>query len=110
MKLGLHAPKKTKTGYSTNVEVLERIAEDHPIVPRILEYRKLTKLKSTYVEGLLKVISPVDGRIHTHFQQTVTATGRVLDRPEPAEYSGPHRAWPRTAPHVCRTGRKSRPD
>ena len=56
-KLGLHAPKKTKTGYSTNVEVLERIAEDHPIVPRILEYRKLTKLKSTYVEGLLKVIS-----------------------------------------------------
>ena len=76
-KLGLHAPKKTKTGYSTNVEVLERIAEDHPIVPRILEYRKLTKLKSTYVEGLLKVISPVDGRIHTHFQQTVTATGRL---------------------------------
>ena len=62
---------------TTNVEVLERIAEDHPIVPRILEYRKLTKLKSTYVEGLLKVISPVDGRIHTHFQQTVTATGRL---------------------------------
>ena len=57
--------------------MLERIAEDHPIVPRILEYRKLTKLKSTYVEGLLKVISPVDGRIHTHFQQTVTATGRL---------------------------------
>lgn len=46
-------------------------------MPRILEYRKLTKLKSTYVEGLLKVISPVDGRIHTHFQQTVTATGRL---------------------------------
>ena len=76
-KLGLPAPKKTKTGYSTNVDVLERIAEDHPIVPRILEYRKLTKLKSTYVEGLLKVISPKDGRIHTHFQQTVTATGRL---------------------------------
>ena len=76
-KLGLPAPKKTKTGYSTNVDVLERIAEEHPIVPRILEYRKLTKLKSTYVEGLLRVISPEDGRIHTHFQQTVTATGRL---------------------------------
>ena len=76
-KLHLPAPKKTKTGYSTNVEVLERIAEDHPIVPRILEYRQLSKLKSTYVEGLLKVISPKDGRIHTHFQQTVTATGRL---------------------------------
>ena len=102
--------KKTKTGYSTNVEVLERIAEDHPIVPRILEYRKLTKLKSTYVEGLLKVISPADGRIHTHFQQTVTATGRLSSNcPEPAEYSGSHRARPRTAPHVCRTGQKSRP-
>ena len=76
-KLHLPAPKKTKTGYSTNVEVLERIADDHPIVPRILEYRQLSKLKSTYVEGLLKVISPKDGRIHTHFQQTVTATGRL---------------------------------
>lgn len=76
-KLHLSAPKKTKTGYSTSAEVLERIAEDHPIVPRILEYRQLSKLKSTYVEGLLKVISPKDGRIHTHFQQTVTATGRL---------------------------------
>ena len=76
-KLHLPAPKKTKTGYSTNVEVLERISDDHPIVPRILEYRQLSKLKSTYVEGLLKVISPKDGRIHTHFQQTVTATGRL---------------------------------
>ena len=76
-KLHLSAPKKTKTGYSTSAEVLERIAEDHPIVSRILEYRQLSKLKSTYVEGLLKVISPKDGRIHTHFQQTVTATGRL---------------------------------
>ena len=76
-KLHLPAPKKTKTGYSTNVDVLERIAEDHPVVPRILEYRQLTKLKSTYVDGLLKVVSQKDGRIHTHFQQTVTATGRL---------------------------------
>ena len=76
-KLHLPAPKKTKTGYSTNVDVLERIAEDHPVVPKILEYRQLTKLKSTYVDGLLKVVSQKDGRIHTHFQQTVTATGRL---------------------------------
>ena len=76
-KLGLPAQKKTKTGYSTNVDVLEKLADKHPIIPAILEYRQLTKLKSTYVEGLLKVISPKDGRIHTHFQQTVTATGRL---------------------------------
>ena len=76
-KLGLPAQKKTKTGYSTNVDVLEKIAGFHPIVPRILEYRTLSKLKSTYVDGLLKVISPKDGRIHSHFQQTVTATGRL---------------------------------
>ena len=76
-KLGLPAQKKTKTGYSTNVDVLEKLAGLHPIIPAILEYRQLTKLKSTYVEGLLKVISPKDGRIHTHFQQTVTATGRL---------------------------------
>lgn len=76
-KLHLPAPKKTKTGYSTNVDVLERLTEEHPIISKILEYRQLTKLKSTYVDGLLKVISPKDGRIHTHFQQTVTATGRL---------------------------------
>ncbi len=76
-KLGLPAQKKTKTGYSTNVEVLEKLADKHPIIPALLEYRQLTKLKGTYVDGLLKVISPRDGRIHTHFQQTVTATGRL---------------------------------
>lgn len=76
-KLGLPAQKKTKTGYSTNVEVLEKLTGLHPIVPDILEYRQVTKLKSTYVDGLLKVISPRDGRVHTHFQQTVTATGRL---------------------------------
>lgn len=76
-RLGLPAQKKTKSGYSTSAEVLEAIAGYHPIVNAVLEYRQLTKLKSTYVDGLLKVISPVDGRIHSHFQQTVTATGRL---------------------------------
>lgn len=76
-QLGLPAQKKTKTGYSTNVDVLEKLAGFHPIIPDILEYRTLSKLKSTYVDGLLKVVSRKDGRIHSHFQQTVTATGRL---------------------------------
>lgn len=75
-KLGLPPVKKTKTGYSTNVEVLEKLQGMHPIIDSIMEYRKLTKLQSTYVEGLTKVIAP-DGRIHTNFQNTVTATGRL---------------------------------
>lgn len=75
-ELGLPVQKKTKSGYSTNAEVLEKLAGYHPIVQAVLEYRQLTKLKSTYVDGLLKVIAP-DGRIHSHFQQTVTATGRL---------------------------------
>ena len=68
--------KKTKTGYSTNAEVLEKLRGKHPIIEAILDYRQLTKLKSTYVDGLGKVIAP-DGRIHTCFQNTVTATGRL---------------------------------
>ena len=75
-KLGLPPVKKTKTGYSTNAEVLEKLQYQHPIVSLVLEYRQLTKLNSTYVEGLSKVIAP-DGRIHTSFQNTVTATGRL---------------------------------
>ena len=75
-KLGLPVRKKTKSGYSTSAEILESLAGFHPIIEHVLEYRKLTKLKSTYVEGLLKVVAP-DGRIHSHFQQTVTATGRL---------------------------------
>ena len=67
--------KKTKTGYSTNADVLEKL-KGVPIVDDVLEYRMLTKLKSTYADGLLKVISS-DGRIHTNFQMTVTATGRL---------------------------------
>ena len=75
-KLGLPPVKKTKTGYSTNAEVLEKLKDKHPIVPAIMDYRMLTKLKSTYADGLMKVIGE-DGRIHTTFQNLVTATGRL---------------------------------
>lgn len=75
-KLALPARKKTKTGYSTNAEILEGLVDKHPIIPCILEYRKVAKLKSTYVDGLLKVIAE-DGRIHSHFNQTDTRTGRL---------------------------------
>jgi DNA polymerase-1 len=75
-KLGLPAGKKTKTGYSTNAEILEKLASKHPIVSDILDYRQLTKLIGTYVTGLLKVADE-DGRIHTTFKQTGTATGRL---------------------------------
>ena len=74
--LGLSPVKKTKTGYSTNADVLDKLRGEHPIIDSILEYRQLTKLKSTYADGLGKVIGP-DGRIHTSFQNTVTATGRL---------------------------------
>ena len=75
-QLGLPPVKKTKTGYSTNVEVLEKLRGKHPIIDVIMDYRQLAKLKSTYVDGLTKVIAD-DGRIHTSFQNTVTATGRL---------------------------------
>ena len=75
-KMGLPPVKKTKTGYSTNAEVLEKLRWQAPIVEDVLEYRQYTKLSSTYVEGLTKVIA-ADGRIHTSFQNTVTATGRL---------------------------------
>ncbi len=76
-KLGLPAMKKTKTGYSTDVEVLEQLFDKHPIIEKILEYRQLVKLKSTYVDGLIGIINPETGRIHTRLNQTVTATGRL---------------------------------
>lgn len=76
-KLGLPAMKKTKTGYSTDVEVLEQLSDKHPIIEKILEYRQLVKLKSTYVDGLIGIINPETGRIHTKLNQTVTATGRL---------------------------------
>ena len=75
-KLGLPPVKKTKTGYSTNAEVLEKLKAQHPIIPAIMDYRMLTKLKSTYADGLMAVIG-ADGRIHTTFQNLVTATGRL---------------------------------
>lgn len=74
--MGLSGGKKTKTGYSTSVDVLEKIKNTHPIIPDILEYRQLTKLNSTYAEGLTAYISE-DGRIHGKFNQTITATGRI---------------------------------
>ncbi len=74
--LGLPALKKTKTGYSTNADVLEKLKDKHPIIPAIMDYRMLTKLKSTYADGLIKVIDS-DGRIRTTFQNLVTATGRL---------------------------------
>ena len=75
-KLGLPPVKKTKTGYSTNAEVLEKLKNKHPVIPAIMDYRMLTKLKSTYADGLIKEIRE-DGRIHTTFQNLVTATGRL---------------------------------
>ena len=76
VKLMLPYSKKTKTGYSTNIDVLEKLRGKHPIIADIIEYRAVSKLKSTYADGLLKVIAP-DGRIHTNFTMTVTATGRL---------------------------------
>ena len=78
-ELMLPSGKKTKTGWSTNADVLDKLRGKHPIVDEVLEYRELTKLKSTYAEGLLKVIGE-DGRIHTSFQMTVTDTGRLSSR------------------------------
>lgn len=77
-RLGLESKKKTKTGTkATNQEVLEELSDKHPIVPLITEYRQNTKLKSTYIDGLQAAIDPVDGRVHSSFNQTVTATGRL---------------------------------
>ncbi|HHP51141.1 MAG TPA: DNA polymerase I [Moorella mulderi] len=76
-KLGLPPLKKTKTGFSTDSEVLEELAEKHPIAVKLLEYRQLAKLKSTYVEGIKALVNPSTRTLHTTFNQTVTATGRL---------------------------------
>ncbi|BCG58507.1 DNA polymerase I [Paenibacillus sp. URB8-2] len=76
-KLGLPVIKKTKTGYSTDAEVLEKLEPYHEIVQNILQYRTLAKLQSTYVEGLLKEIAPSTGKVHTFYRQTIAATGRL---------------------------------
>ena len=75
-KMGIPTKKKTKSGYSTNAEVLQELEDDYPVVSEILAYRTLSKLKSTYCDGLLKTISP-DGRIHSTLNQTETRTGRI---------------------------------
>ena len=75
-EMGLPSGKKTKTGYSTGAEVLEELRDKDPIIDMILTYRQYTKLRSTYVEGLLKAVA-ADGRIHSVFKQTETRTGRI---------------------------------
>ena len=75
-KMKLPGGKKTKTGYSTSAEVLEKLKDEHPFVGKVLEYRQLTKLKSTYADGLINFVE-ADGRIHGKFNQTITATGRI---------------------------------
>ncbi|MCH5462710.1 DNA polymerase I [Lactobacillus sp. LC28-10] len=76
-KLGLTPLKKTKTGYSTSVDVLEKLAAEAPIVENILKYRQISKIQSTYVEGLLKVVHSTDQKVHTRYLQTLTQTGRL---------------------------------
>ncbi len=76
-ELKLPVIKKTKTGYSTNIEVLEKLRDEHPIVEKLIEYRTIAKLNSTYVEGLKGLINEKDGRIHSNFNQTITTTGRI---------------------------------
>ena len=84
--------KKTKTGYSTAADVLEKLAPDHQIVADILEYRQLAKLKSTYADGLANYIDE-GGRIHSTFNQTITATGKDQQyRAKPSEHPCPDRA------------------
>lgn len=76
-KLNLPSLKKTKTGYSTSADVLEKLAPDHEIIEHILHYRQLGKLQSTYIEGLLKMVHPNTGKVHTRFNQVLTQTGRL---------------------------------
>lgn len=90
-KLNLPVKKKTKTGYSTDVDILEKLKKYHPIIEKILEYRSLMKLNSTYVEGLIPYINQKTGRIHSYFHQTITATGRISST-EPNLQNIPSRA------------------
>ena len=100
-KLGMPHAKKTKTGYSTAADVLDKLAPDHPIVAKILEYRQLAKLKSTYADGLAVFIGP-DGRIHGKFNQTVTATGETEQHgTQPSEYTCKDGAWPADPESLC---------
>ncbi len=76
-KLELHVYKKKKSGYTTDVDVLEKLKNDHPIIEKILDYRQLMKLNSTYVTGMIPYINPKDNKIHSFFHQTITQTGRI---------------------------------
>jgi DNA polymerase-1 len=76
-KLGLPAAKKTKTGYSTDVEVLEGLLDKHPVIEKILEYRQLLKIRSTYIDGMINVINPITGKVHSKLNQAGTTTGRL---------------------------------
>ncbi|RDY23365.1 DNA polymerase I [Romboutsia maritimum] len=76
-RLELPVIKKTKTGYSTNAEVLDKLRDKHPIIDKITEYRQIVKLNSTYVDGMLSIINPISNRIHSSFNQTITTTGRI---------------------------------
>lgn len=101
-KMGIPGGKKTKSGYSTDADAMAHVAAYNPIGTLVLEYRQLTKLKSTYAEGLEKVISPDDGRIHSSFNQMVTATGRISST-EPNLQNIPVRTelGCAAAPYVC---------
>jgi DNA polymerase-1 len=76
-KLGLKTTRRTKTGLSTDARALQQLVDQHPFVPKLLEYRELAKLKNTYIDALPPLVDPVDGRIHTTYDQTVAATGRL---------------------------------
>lgn len=86
INLGLKPTKKTKTGYSTDSEVLEALSDQHIIVEKILEYRTVAKLKSTYVDALPLLVNKGTNRIHTTFNQTITATGRLSSTTQLTEY------------------------
>lgn len=101
-KLELKPVKKTKTGYATNADVLEKLRDKHPIVNFIMEYRQLAKLKSTYCDGLRAVVNPNTHRIHSVFTQTVTVTGRLSStEPNLQKHSDSYGAWQRNQENVC---------
>ena len=105
-ELGLPKTKRTKTGYSTDANSLENLKGLHPVVDNILDYRQISKLKSTYVDTLPELINPATGRIHTSYNQVGSATGPyVQQRPQPAKHPHPHRGGPPGTPRLHRRGR-----
>ena len=85
MGLNRKKSRRTKTGYSTDATVLEKLGDDHPVVPLVLEHRVLSKLKSTYIDALPQLVEPETGRVHTDFNQAVTATGSLCRQTPIAE-------------------------